>query len=97
MVECSLFVLRWQTYCVDAQVADSACSATAYLGGAKANLATIGVSARVRRNHCSAARDPQHHVHSIAEWALSDGRDAGDTHYLLDSLARHLYLCESSR
>lgn len=66
-----------QTYCVDAQVADSACSATAYLGGVKANIATIGVSARVPHGACAAARDPAHHVHSIAEWALSDGRDAG--------------------
>ncbi|CAH0694833.1 unnamed protein product [Spodoptera exigua] len=65
------------TYCVDAQVADSACSATAYLGGVKANIATIGVSARVQHGACAAARDPAHHVHSIAEWALSDGRDAG--------------------
>ncbi|KAJ8712623.1 hypothetical protein PYW07_005465 [Mythimna separata] len=66
-----------KTYCVNAQVADSACSATAYLCGAKANIATIGVSGRVSRAHCSAAADPQHHVHSIAEWALADGRDAG--------------------
>uniref|UniRef100_A0A2H1VP42 Alkaline phosphatase n=1 Tax=Spodoptera frugiperda TaxID=7108 RepID=A0A2H1VP42_SPOFR len=66
-----------KTYCVDAQVADSACSATAYLGGVKANIATIGVSARVPHGACAAARDPAHHVHSIAEWALSDGRDAG--------------------
>ncbi|XP_022822920.1 membrane-bound alkaline phosphatase-like [Spodoptera litura] len=66
-----------KTYCVDAQIADSACSATAYLGGVKANIATIGVSARVPHGACAAALDPAHHVHSIAEWALSDGRDAG--------------------
>lgn len=67
-----------QTYCVDAQIADSACSATAYLCGAKANIETIGVSAHVARAHCTAAQEAQHHVHSIAEWALSDGRDAGN-------------------
>lgn len=66
-----------QTYCVDAQIADSACSATAYLGGAKANIGTIGVSAHVPREHCTAAQLPHNHVHSIAEWALTDGRDAG--------------------
>ncbi|XP_026744943.1 membrane-bound alkaline phosphatase-like [Trichoplusia ni] len=66
-----------KTYCVDAQIADSACSATAYLGGAKANIGTIGVSANVPREHCTAAQLPHNHVHSIAEWALSDGRDAG--------------------
>ncbi|KAF4524079.1 hypothetical protein B566_EDAN013971, partial [Ephemera danica] len=47
--------LTWQrneklarnTYCVDTMVADSACSATAYLCGVKANKATIGVTAAV--------------------------------------------------
>lgn len=42
-----LFLL--QTYCVDTQVADSACSATAYLCGVKANMGTMGVSAKVPR------------------------------------------------
>ena len=37
-----------KTYCVDSIVADSACSATAYLGGVKGNLATIGLSAAAR-------------------------------------------------
>nr|XP_021194990.2 membrane-bound alkaline phosphatase [Helicoverpa armigera] len=66
-----------KTYCVDAQVADSACSATAYLSGVKANYGTIGVSAHVPRAHCSRAADPQHQLTSIAAWALADGRDAG--------------------
>ncbi|CAB3230337.1 unnamed protein product [Arctia plantaginis] len=66
-----------KTYCVDAQIADSACSATAYLCGSKANSGTIGVSAAVPRYHCTAATDSNNHVHSIADWALSDSRDAG--------------------
>ena len=37
-----------RTYCVDSIVADSACSATAYLGGVKGNRATIGLSAAGR-------------------------------------------------
>ena len=37
-----------KTYCVDSIVADSACSATAYLGGVKGNRATIGLSAAGR-------------------------------------------------
>ncbi|XP_068617877.1 membrane-bound alkaline phosphatase-like [Battus philenor] len=66
-----------KTYCVDAQTADSACSATAYLCGAKANRGTIGVTARVPRWHCDAAQEPSYQLASIAAWALQDGRDAG--------------------
>ena len=44
-----------RTYCVDSIVADSACSATAYLGGVKGNRATIGLSAagRYKASHSS--------------------------------------------
>ncbi|XP_059054727.1 membrane-bound alkaline phosphatase-like [Achroia grisella] len=65
-----------KTYCVDAQTADSACTATAYLCGVKANRGTLGVTADVLRTNCTLV-SPQHYVHSIAEWALADGRDAG--------------------
>lgn len=64
-----------QTYCVDAQIADSACSATAYLCGAKTNIGVIGVSAAVPRLSCDAAAAAA--LDSIAAWALADGRDAG--------------------
>ncbi|XP_041981936.1 membrane-bound alkaline phosphatase-like [Aricia agestis] len=66
-----------KTYCVDSQIADSACTSTAYLCGAKANLGTLGVSAAVPRYDCAAAADTQHQLDSIAVWALEDGRDAG--------------------
>ncbi|XP_049875870.1 membrane-bound alkaline phosphatase-like [Pectinophora gossypiella] len=66
-----------KTYCVDAQIADSACTGTAYLCGVKANRGTLGVSAAVARGHCRAAVGSDHHVDSIAAWALQDGRDAG--------------------
>ncbi|XP_022115998.2 membrane-bound alkaline phosphatase [Pieris rapae] len=66
-----------KTYCVNAQVADSACSATAYLCGVKANQGTLGVSASVPRSNCSASLDPAARLQSIAAWALADGRDAG--------------------
>ncbi|KAG8233248.1 hypothetical protein J437_LFUL013510, partial [Ladona fulva] len=61
-----------QTYCVDSQVADSACSATAYLGGVKGNEGTIGVTAAVLRGNCTAAQDKKNHVFSIMKWAQSD-------------------------
>lgn len=66
-----------KTYCVDAQIADSACSATAYLTGVKANIGTIGVTSDVLRDNCAAATNPDYMVDSIAVWALADGRDAG--------------------
>ncbi|KAL0822115.1 hypothetical protein ABMA28_005479 [Loxostege sticticalis] len=66
-----------KTYCLNAQVADSACTATAYLCGVKANSGTVGVTGDVPRYDCDASADPANHVDSIAVWALEDGRDAG--------------------
>lgn len=51
-----------KTYCVDRQVADSACTATAYLGGVKANFETIGVSARVPNQDCDLQKIPLNQV-----------------------------------
>lgn len=66
-----------KTYCVNRQVADSACTATAYLGGVKGNYGTIGVNADVIRYDCLAADLPEHQVSSIAQWAQAAGKDAG--------------------
>ncbi|XP_045521928.1 membrane-bound alkaline phosphatase-like [Pieris brassicae] len=66
-----------KTYCVDAQIADSACTATSYLCGVKTNRGTIGVTGTVERGDCPTSVDPHNHVESIAAWALADGRDAG--------------------
>lgn len=66
-----------KTYCVDRQVADSACTATAYLGGVKGNYGTIGVNADVPRGNCISADFPENRVSSIAQWAQEAGKDAG--------------------
>lgn len=66
-----------QTYCVDSQTADSACSATAYLGGVKANIATIGVTAAVELNDCDEMIKEENHVHSIARWSQEVGKRTG--------------------
>ncbi|XP_037950626.1 membrane-bound alkaline phosphatase-like [Teleopsis dalmanni] len=66
-----------KTYCVDRQVADSACTATAYLGGVKANYGTIGVNANVRRYNCTEAQNPANFVESIAKWAQDADKDTG--------------------
>jgi hypothetical protein len=54
---------------VDSQVADSACSATAYLGGVKGNIGTIGVTARVKVDDCAGMRNASNQVTSILKWS----------------------------
>ncbi|XP_028174023.1 membrane-bound alkaline phosphatase-like [Ostrinia furnacalis] len=66
-----------KTYCVNHQIADSACSATAYLCGVKNNYGTLGLTAAVARHDCEASLDASTHLESIAAWAIQDGRDAG--------------------
>lgn len=66
-----------KTYCVDAQVADSACTATAYLSGIKGNYGTIGVNAKVRRRHCKDGLNPENRVFGLAEWAQKAGMKTG--------------------
>ena len=62
---------------MDKQVADSACTATAYLGGVKANFLTIGVNGKVELQDCTAAKNPVHQVTSIASWAQDAGKATG--------------------
>ncbi|KAI5641938.1 alkaline phosphatase domain-containing protein [Phthorimaea operculella] len=66
-----------KTYCLNQQIPDSACTATAYLTGVKNNYGTIGVNGAVPRYDCLASMDKSTHLDSIAAWALEDGRDAG--------------------
>lgn len=66
-----------KTYCVDSQVADSACSATAYLNGVKGNIATAGVTADVKKNDCEAMTNSDHHTSSLAAWAQQKGKATG--------------------
>lgn len=66
-----------KTYCVDTQTADSACSATAYLCGVKANMGTMGVSAKVPRHNCTEQKDSANHVDSVLAWGMEAGKWAG--------------------
>uniref|UniRef100_W8BIN1 Alkaline phosphatase n=1 Tax=Ceratitis capitata TaxID=7213 RepID=W8BIN1_CERCA len=66
-----------KTYCANTQVADSACTATAYLGGVKTNYGTIGVSAAIEANDCLGQNNSIHHVTSIAAWAQRQGMATG--------------------
>lgn len=65
------------TYCVNAQVADSACSATAYLTGVKANYNTTGFTAKVAYNDCTAFLDKSTHTESLAKWAQDAKKSTG--------------------
>lgn len=66
-----------KTYCVNHGVPDSATTATAYLNGVKANLGTIGVSARVRYANCTETQYTSEFTSSIAKWAMDAGKSAG--------------------
>ncbi|XP_055682614.1 membrane-bound alkaline phosphatase-like [Lutzomyia longipalpis] len=66
-----------KTYCVDAQVADSACTGTAYWTGVKTNFMTLGVNAKVTMSDCTASNDPSTHTESLAKWALDAGKSVG--------------------
>ncbi|CAG9789035.1 unnamed protein product [Diatraea saccharalis] len=66
-----------KTYCVDHQIADSACTATAYLCGVKNNYGTLGVTGAVPRYDCPASENTNNHLESMAAWALKSGKDVG--------------------
>ncbi|XP_025202611.1 membrane-bound alkaline phosphatase-like [Melanaphis sacchari] len=66
-----------KTYCVDSQVADSACSASAYLTGVKGNIETIGVSGAVSNRDCLASNDPANQAVSSMMWAQKAGKRTG--------------------
>lgn len=66
------FVALSKTYNTNAQVPDSAGTATAYLCGVKANEGTVGVSAATVRMQCNTTQGNE--VTSILRWA----KDAGE-------------------
>lgn len=71
------FTASSKTYCVNKQVADSACTATAYLSGVKANYETIGVTAQATAGNCADNQDESKRTESIASWAMRAGKEAG--------------------
>ncbi|XP_017264389.1 alkaline phosphatase-like [Kryptolebias marmoratus] len=69
------FVSLAKTYNTDAQVPDSAGTATAFLCGVKANEGTVGVSAAAVRSQCSTTKGNE--VTSILRWAKDAGKSVG--------------------
>ncbi|KAJ2950751.1 hypothetical protein O0L34_g9012 [Tuta absoluta] len=66
-----------KTYCINTQIPDSACTATAYLTGVKANYGVVGLNGEVVQSDCLASLDQSRHLESIASWAITAGKDAG--------------------
>ncbi|KAK5872043.1 hypothetical protein PBY51_012778 [Eleginops maclovinus] len=69
------FVSLAKTYNTNAQVPDSAGTATAYLCGVKANEGTVGVTAAAVRTQCNTTRGNE--VTSILRWAKEAGKSVG--------------------
>ncbi|NXN75451.1 PPBT protein, partial [Himantopus himantopus] len=69
------YVALAKTYNTNAQVPDSAGTATAYLCGVKANEGTVGVSAGVTRDRCNTTKGQE--VTSILRWAKDAGKAVG--------------------
>ncbi|XP_034541018.1 alkaline phosphatase, tissue-nonspecific isozyme isoform X1 [Notolabrus celidotus] len=69
------FVSLAKTYNTNAQVPDSAGTATAYLCGVKANEGTVGVSAAAVRSQCNTTQGNE--VTSILKWAKDAGKSVG--------------------
>ncbi|XP_072949536.1 membrane-bound alkaline phosphatase-like [Epargyreus clarus] len=66
-----------KTYCVNENVADSACSGTAYLSGVKNNVGTLGVSAAVAHRDCYAQLNRNNTFTGIMDWAQKAGKATG--------------------
>ncbi|XP_055682601.1 membrane-bound alkaline phosphatase-like [Lutzomyia longipalpis] len=66
-----------KTYCVNRQVSDSACTATAYLSGVKANYGTIGLDAGISRYDCEGQANEAHQTTGIGQWSLDSCKGVG--------------------
>lgn len=66
-----------QTYCVDFQVPDTACTSTAFLSGIKTNFGVLSMSANVALRNCSNEHDANEHVDSIFKFAQQAGKATG--------------------
>lgn len=66
-----------KTYCINYQVPDSSCTATAILTGIKNNFYVISLTGDVPLMDCNAQRDPNNHVESIFKYAQDAGKATG--------------------
>lgn len=66
-----------KTYCVNHQVGDSACTATALFSGVKNNYGTLGVTSSVQYGNCTAEQITDYHLENIFKWAQDSGKATG--------------------
>lgn len=64
-------------YCVNYQVPDSACTATAILSGIKNNFNVLSLTGNVNVRNCTAQQDKANHVDSIFKYAQDAGKSTG--------------------
>lgn len=66
-----------KTYCINYQIPDSSCTATAILSGVKNNYGTISLSGDVNLRECSRQQDKSSHVDTIFKHAQDAERSTG--------------------
>lgn len=66
-----------KTYCINYQVPDSACTATAIFTGVKTNFNVLSLTGDVNLRDCSAQQDESKHVDSIFKYAQDAGKSTG--------------------
>ncbi|XP_058813478.1 alkaline phosphatase-like [Topomyia yanbarensis] len=66
-----------KTYCINYQVSDSGCTASAILTGVKNNYGTIAVSGHVPLMNCEKSLVEENRLTSILKYAQQDGRATG--------------------
>jgi alkaline phosphatase len=66
-----------KTYCINYQVPDSACTATAILSGIKNNFNVVSLSGDVNIRNCTAQNDKKNQVDSILKYAQDAGKATG--------------------
>lgn len=71
---CDLFFFL-KTYNIDAQTADSAGTATAYLTGVKTRIGVIGLDGRTIYDNCESSKGAE--IDSIVKWAHDAGKSVG--------------------
>lgn len=66
-----------KTYCINYQVPDSACTATAILSGIKINYNVLSLTGDVNLRNCTAQQEENNHVDSIFKYAQDAGKATG--------------------
>lgn len=66
-----------KTYCINYQVPDSACTATAIFAGIKTNFNSLSLTGDVELRNCTTQQDKSNHVDSIFKYAQDAGKSTG--------------------